>query len=258
MKSFIKKIANSRNGIQLRNLINFKPVKISTHHLQYSASVSDAFCWRTDNGFTTIFKYSDILDLFYKIKNSSVELHFYSNKGEFLKKLNFQDLNYSNKLTIDDKLLGGIKDYGIFYIYHNTSKQFDNKTIISNRCYLGYSQNNNLYSFVHGNTYANFQNFNNKKNKSKFFIIQKSLFNNQIYKIQSYFNNLTKSQLFFSNPTSEIINFSINNKKYILKKENSTLVDVSNIGLVEIKSNCFFLRPIVFSSKNEYLNVYHS
>ena len=36
---------------------------------KYSITVSDAF-WRTDSGYTTKFKYSDILNLFYKIKDS--------------------------------------------------------------------------------------------------------------------------------------------------------------------------------------------
>ena len=78
MKSYIKKIANSNLGVLLRNSLNFKPVYIKHYQDNYPTTVSDAFLWRTDNGYKTKFKYSDILGLFYKVKNSRVEVHFYS------------------------------------------------------------------------------------------------------------------------------------------------------------------------------------
>ena len=78
MKSLIKNIALSSIGITLRNLLKIKPVSISTRTLETS-SISDAFAWRTDNNFVTKFKYSDILNIFYKVKNSWIEIHFYQN-----------------------------------------------------------------------------------------------------------------------------------------------------------------------------------
>ena len=76
MKLLIKKIANSEIGILLRNSINFKPVYIKHSELDSPVSISDAFLWRTDNGYKTKFKYSDILALFYKVKNSRIEIQF--------------------------------------------------------------------------------------------------------------------------------------------------------------------------------------
>ena len=79
MKSFLKKIkklkiikyfANSRNGIKLRNTINFYPLSLYINTIDNAGSISDDFCWRTDNGFQTIFHYADILNLFYDIKDS--------------------------------------------------------------------------------------------------------------------------------------------------------------------------------------------
>ena len=69
MKSLIKKLGKSNIGVLLRNSFKFKPVYLKFSKKNYPISVSDAFLWRTDNGYKTKFKYSDILDLFYKIKN---------------------------------------------------------------------------------------------------------------------------------------------------------------------------------------------
>ena len=64
-------------------------------------------------------------------------------------------------LKLIGNYLNNLNDYGTFYIYHYSKKinNIDNKDIISNRCYVGYSKNNNLYSFVHGNIYGKFSIF---------------------------------------------------------------------------------------------------
>ena len=85
MKSLVKKLANTDIGILLRNSLNIKPVSLKHFKKDYPISVSDAFLWRTDNGYKTKFKYSDILNLFYKIKDSWVEFHFFSKNNELIK-----------------------------------------------------------------------------------------------------------------------------------------------------------------------------
>ncbi len=258
MKSLVKKIANTGIGTFLRNNLNFKPVRIKPFKNDYPTCVSDAFLWRTDNGYKTKFKYSDILNLFYKIKNSWVEFHFYSKNNELIKIEKVNDLNLSNELEISSKYLNNLKDYGTFYIYHfsENTKNLNNKDIISNRCYLGYSQNNNLYSFVHGNTLGKFTSiFSNKTFLTD--IVKTSLFQNHTYTIQKYFDGFDKNELFFTNPTSKTINFSVENKDYELKPNRSLLVEVKN-SIISINSNCLFFRPTIFSYKNKYLDVHHS
>ena len=98
-----------------------------------------------DNNFKTVFKFSDILKVFQNINNSKVEIFFYSKDNKFLKKIHIQNLEFSNEITIDEDFLN-IKDYGNFYIYHFTNNQKISDNIIANRCYLGFSQNNNLSS----------------------------------------------------------------------------------------------------------------
>ena len=85
MKLLVKKILNKNIIINLRNLLNIYPVHMSINNIS-CATVSDAFLWRTDDNFKTIFKFSDILNTFYNIKSSWVELEFYSKKNEFIKK----------------------------------------------------------------------------------------------------------------------------------------------------------------------------
>ena len=87
MKSLIKKIFNTSLGIEVRNILGIRPVPMSINSIHSLSSVSDAFCWRTDNNFTTVFKYSDIFNLFYKTENSYVELHFYTKENKFIKKI---------------------------------------------------------------------------------------------------------------------------------------------------------------------------
>ena len=78
MKLFLKKIFLSPIGIILRNTLNFRPVDMVTQHI--APSVSDAFAWRTDKGFKTIFKFSDLMKLYYKYENTVIEIEFYDKK----------------------------------------------------------------------------------------------------------------------------------------------------------------------------------
>ena len=256
MKSLIKKLSNTELGVYLRNLVNIKPVHLCLKGID-CVSISDAFAWRTDNKLVTKFKYSDILNTFYKIKNSWVEIHFYNKKGELIKKEKYDNLKISNEIIITKEFLEGVEDYGTFYIYHFTNENIEENNIISNRCYLGYSQNNKLTSFVHGNTLAKFKKISGK-NVINADIVKNTLFKNHTYKIQKYFKGFDKNELFFSNPTSEVVKFSVNNQNYKLNDNCSKLIDVSNQNIISIKSNCLFLRPTVFSYKDEYLDVHHA
>ena len=55
MKLLINKMLKNNFSSNLRNLLNIKPIHMSLEGLAGS-SVSDAFAWRTDNGFVTKFK----------------------------------------------------------------------------------------------------------------------------------------------------------------------------------------------------------
>jgi hypothetical protein len=274
MKSLIKNIANSKAGrllkikylansklsIILRNTIKIGAVNIKFYENNKAVStVSDIFLWRTDNGFKTKFKFSDILKMFYEVEGSWVEIHFYTKNNKLIKIQKIDSLNHVNEIDITSEYLGNVKDYGNFYIFHFCSKKSKiliDDNILSNRCYVGYSKDNNLESFMHGNAYAKFTSvYNDETIRTD--IVRTSFFKNSEYTIQKYFDEFDRSELFISNPTSKILKFSINNKDYNLNPSCVMNLDVEK-PIVTIKSNCMFLRPTVFSYKNEYLDVHHS
>ena len=262
----LKKIFNLNFIILIRN--SFKIFPINIHFKQaiidnHVSTVSDCFLWRTDNGFKTKFKFSDLLKLFYNIDNSYVEFHFYSKDNCLIKVVKFENLKYSNEIIISKEYLDGVEDYGVFYIFHHINKKNNissdtngTNNILSNRCYLGYSKNDNLYSFVHGNVYAKFTTVDaNTEIYSD--IIKTSFFKNNTYVIQKYFDNFDMSELAFSNPTSKKIVFTLEDKNFELNAGCSLIVAI-NSKIVKIKSNCMYLRPSVFSYKDEYFDVHHS
>ena len=55
----------------MRNTIRIGAVNIKFYENNKAVStVSDIFLWRTDNGFKTKFKFSDILKMFYEVEGS--------------------------------------------------------------------------------------------------------------------------------------------------------------------------------------------
>ena len=75
MKSLINRILSNDKITTLRNSLKLKPVKINKYS-SLNISISDAFLFRTDQDFLTYFRFSDILNIFYNVKNSKVELIF--------------------------------------------------------------------------------------------------------------------------------------------------------------------------------------
>jgi hypothetical protein len=260
MKSLIKYLANSKLGILLRNSLKIAPVNVKTYENNKTVSiVSDVFLWRTDNGFKTKFKFLDILNVFYGVEDSWVELHFYTKDNQLLKIQKIDSLSHINEIDITAEYLGNINDFGNFYIFHYCTKKSENlvdNNILSNRCYVGYSNNNNLYSFVHGNAHAKFTGvYNDESIKSD--IIRTSLFKNTEYTIQKCFDDFDRSEIFISNPTTKKLRLSTNNKNYALGPACTMVLNVEQ-PIVTVKSNCMFLRPTVFSYKDQYLDVHHS
>ena len=257
MKSLLSKIKLSKFSLLLRNTLKIKPVDIATFNLK-KKSISDSFAWRTDNGFKTIFKFSDILNIFFKIKKSKIIIEFYNKDNQFIKKININNINFSNKLIIDKKFFNGLESYGIFYIYHQTNLRLNGNDSISNKCYLGYSLNDNLSSFVHGNTLSKFKSINLNDKITYSDPVKMSLLCNQKYKIQKYFAYYDKNEFMFCNPTNSDIQFIIEKKKYYLKKGCAQILSFKKIKTITIRSNCMFFRPTVFSYKNNFLDVHHS
>lgn len=218
-------------------------------------SISDSFLWRTDNNFTTKFKYMDILNFFYGLDKTSVEIIFYTKNGEKIKNLKIENPYKFNELVIDKNFVNGIEDYGYFNIFHHKLNNQEN-FIIANRCYLGFSKDNEFFSYVHGNLLSKYK--KNLSSNIKSDIIKNSLAANQEYSIQNSFNKFDISELFFVNPTSDKINFKIYDNKYVLDENSCKIIVLNKINKkIIIKSNCMFLRPIIFNYKKNFFDVYH-
>ena len=241
-KIFFKKIRNFFGIFPSYFLIDFN---------KKNYSISDGFFWRTDNNFITTFNFSDLLNIFYLIRDSNAEIIFFNKYGEMLKKLKFENLDFIHSLVIDKKFMNDIEDYGTFYIFHNTNSKFN--SILRNSCYTGYSVNKNLPSFVHGNLSTASKNLNN--NKINFDITGKSFLKKNTYFVQNYLD-AQKTEILLLNPTRKNLDINVNDKKYSLKNGGSKLINIDK-KFIKIVSNCYLIRPIVFSYENEFLDVYH-
>ena len=243
--------------IKVRNFFNLRPLNIDKTKLKGKVSISDSFCWRTDNNFKTIVRFSDILKTFYNLENSQVHMKIYSKNYKLIKEIEFSKLENLNEYIISKENLNGLESYGTFFLFHKFHDEKKSDIFISNRCYLGFSKNENLYSFVHGNTLSKYVTMDNYS-KIKSDLVQSTFLSySSKYKIQNYFDNSFENEIFLANPTSKKIRYKVNNVSKTLKNGESIIIKINNKNTVLIESNCLFFRPIVFSSKNEYLDVYH-
>ena len=256
-RSLVDKLKNNRVVKFLRNKFSINPIFIDTSKINSSGIISDSFIWRTDSGFETVFKFSDMPKIFLQKNDTKAEMLFYDSENNFLKKIYIDKLELSNSINIDKNFLDGFEGYGFFHIfYKNENFQDDEKTIFSNRCYLGFSKNSKNISFVHGNTYVYSKSFDFKIKKSNF--VNTSFLKNQKYRIQNSFKHFDYSELFFTNPTDSKIKFSVNEDNYSINSYSSLLIKLKKVNVVDITSNCYWLRPIVFNYKNNFFDVYHS
>ncbi len=251
MKLLLKNLLSHSFVIFLRNFFNLRKIIINPKNIDKFDSISDAFIWRTDNGYETVFRYGDLLKSFFNDKTSIVEVLIFDKNFKLIKKINLLNIAVVNELTINKDLLSGVEDFGTFYIFHKGGERY--KTKIRNSCYTGYSLNQKLPSFVHGNIPTLKKNYNSISNN----IIGKSFLVNQFYKLQKKIDKKMKTEIILSNPTSGKITFYVNRKRYYLLSNCTIIIEIINAETVEIVSNCYFFRPLVFTNNQSFLDVHH-
>ncbi len=243
-RSFSKKI---------RNLIGIRPSLDTIDYNNFNMSTSDAFFWRTDEKYQTIFRLTNILDYFYGKKEDNIKIIFFDKNNNFIKEFNISNYNLSSEILIDHKFLNDIKDYGVFYVFHEIGEKIN--TIIRNSCYTGYIWNKNIPSMVHGNTITAQKKFSSKE--IEFGIGGLSFFKKSKYTIQNNYYK-KKTEILIVNPTKYKIHFKVNSENFKLNKGCSKLISISDKNrLIEVKSNCYLLRPIVFEREDNFIDVYH-
>jgi len=247
----MNKFLRSKFSKKIRNFLNIKPSFDLVDYTLKNISVSDAFFWRTDDGFKTIFRFTNIIKFFYGEKELDLKVIFFDRNNKFIKKIYISSTT-SNELVIDKSFLNNISSYGVFYVFHKSSNKFNG--IIRNSCYTGYSFKNSIPSFVHGNIIVAEQNLENMK--ITYGLGGVSFFKKFTYKIQNYFN-YEATEIMLINPTKKKINILVNDNELNLDKGCSIIVKINKSKLIEITSNCYLLRPIVFTYNNSFFDVYH-
>ena len=197
---------------------------------------------------------------FYEVKNSNIEIIFFDNKKNKLKELFLEKTDLSNELVIDKNFFDGYVGTGIFFIFHSFKKGFKIKEriAISNRCYVGYSRNGQNPSFVHGNYLAGYKDLESKDYHNN--IIQRSMFRKKKYQIQSDFSEFDRIELIFTNPLNTKIKFWVNKTKFTLGGGSLKIVSLLkyNKSIITIFSKLMFFRPIIFTYKGKFHDIYHS
>ena len=237
---------------QIKNTLKIKPIQINTYN-EHSISISDSFVFRTDKKFETVFRFIDILDLYFDLSTDEIILEFYCKNNKLIKKKIFNQIKNQNELFIDQNFLDGYSGIGTFVIYH-IPKNKEKLLRFNNRCYVGYKKNNS-YSFVHGNTYVKGLEILSKKEKTGF--VKQSLLSNWKYILQKDFSKYDFSELLIVNPLDTNLKLNCNNENYILKKNCIINIEIKNISTVKLTSNCTLLRPVVFSYKDNFFDVHH-
>jgi hypothetical protein len=254
LKSLLRPIWRSRYGIRLRNKIGFRPAKIMFPNLSNYSS-SDAFPWRTDSGYVTYFRFGDTPKIYYGIEGAKVRFLFFDRSGHVVKEFELDKVPASHELVIDKEFLNNLEDYGTFSVFHVFDDKDCSGVKITNRCYVGFSQNNGLPSFVHGNIHARYWNPQTDKIMSDMVLMAGKPIT---YVLQKNFITCDCVELFFANPTTHRVWATVNDQKIFLNSGESKFIHIEPTNLVRIVSNCYFLRPLIFTINNEFIDCLHA
>lgn len=238
---------------ELKNTFKVNSVQIDTYHNK-SISISDAFVFRTDRGFQTLFRFMDILKLFYNLGNSQIIMTFHDNNNRLILEKTLNIIDRYNEIKINSTFLKGYRGIGIFYIYQIPKKKSVSLRF-SNRCYLGYKYDGKL-SYVHGNSYVSGMEILTKKKIYGF--VKKSLISNWKYSPQKNFSKYDYSEIIIVNPLDSKLNFFCCNKWYKLEKNCLININIKKEKKIDLISNCTLLRPLIFSYRKNYFDVHHA
>lgn len=243
----------------IRNVTGIRPpLFLYVYEKQYLAS--DLFIWRTDNGFKTIFKATNILEKFYGV-DSSLRCIFYDNSGVLLKEIEIDFSHGSLSLLIDEELLG-MTGYGTFCVFNWPKKKTSKHLNITNKCYVGYGLNDS-FSMFHGNIVSLMVHPDTPITEIEGSLAPavSSRKGTHKYIIQKRFDPAAENTLCFSNPLKRDINIHVNGVKETINPRGCTLLRVVNYPmneLIEIESDFIFPRPIIVSQRGDYLDCHHA
>lgn len=256
MKKLIRSVWNSKFGIYLRNASGIRTQYRKWWVKKEAFSASDNFLWRTDNGFSTEFRLTDIVGKFYD-ETSYIDMHIFDKMGRLINRLSFDISSGVKTITINAN--NALKnDYGTFAVFNRPNSNRDYKYAITNRCYTGYVKANTHPSFVHGNLISKLMTLSGS-NKGK---IESAFFNHRTrtdFFIQKNFSKFELNELVFANPMAYPITLNLLGDALVLKPGESKIYSFSgkDHAFVKISSDFYFPRPIIFSYKKNFFDVHH-
>jgi hypothetical protein len=270
---------NSRYNIYIKRILGTKIVNFISKYVynakglsiipvNINSSISDLFIWRKDNEWDTFFELLDIQYLVNPIfqynQTKQVKFIFFNHLGDciFETTSNYEQ-NGRNTINISNILPHNINGYGTFACFHLNAKLTETDSYITERGYSGFIRNKNSYkSYLHGNFDAialdennNFQMLANYNKRT------------YIYKLQYEFKKGYNYDIFLTNGT----NYKQNIKLFFTKKEynENIRLNVREVFLkqifftqdfiikMEIESNIYMARPIIFRYHDNSLDVFH-
>lgn len=263
----IKKLFSNRIAFSIRNFLKLRPNLYLTP-LKKSRSVSDFFYWVNNDNYETQFSLmnigSHILPSLKQI--DSVKVIIFDKNGNKLKNLKYS-LNDSEikKINFNDFGLQGSGSFFVFHNLKNTDFLNSNKTFISERGYVAYRKNNNIWNFMHGNHNASYLSRNDQIKS----LMPTSFFYNE-YIPQTRFDDVLSFKLIFNNVNEKTIpiiielygqdNILINRYKYFCEYLNTLEAEINEkvqIKYVKIKSKLLFCRPIILKYQNQDFDIFH-
>lgn len=257
MNKYLKPLYNNALGVAVRNATGFRP---PTYLIQNENSflASDLFFWRTDKGYSTIFKASDILKKFYD-EESAILLILFDKQGQeiFSKTLDFKE--GIGDFTIDSSLVEteGMGTFCAFNILLNPS---DRKIKATNRCYVGYGKKGS-FSMVHGNLLAMYTSKDTSLELTNPAVIKpavSSVKGKYPYYLQTSNHEFFDNTLVFTNPLDRVISVSISGKIFQIGSRCCKAIQVpKDDELIVIESDFIFPRPLVFSESGSFFDVHH-
>lgn len=257
INNILRKALRAKASIRLRNALGIRPIYRRWHLLDESYVASDLFLWRTDSGFQTEFRVSDIMGKYYQ-QEGKYQVNIFDRLGREVNRLEGSFDEAVERIFINENNASP-DSYGTFTVFHLPQELADTTYAITNRCYTGYSRPGCIPSFVHGNLLSRICLFEPGGNTRLIsgFITHKR---NTDFYIQKDLARFDKSELVFANPLETSILVTIGQDHITLAPGEVRLLDlkISNSDPVRITSDFFFPRPLIFSYRDNRFDVHHA
>ena len=152
--------------------------------------------------------------------------------------------------------LGVKQGAGTFMLFHLLPEDKSEVIQITNRCYVGYSYEGKLPSFVHGNYFAGYIRPGDSLNKIRNNLTLRSPRASH-YWLQKDLSQFDETELLFVNVADKKIWLEVNGKRHIVPAGGLLIWKVEEGDVARIRSSLRMPRPIVFSYKQGFLDAHH-